>query len=84
MILEASTLKNADRLLKLKIDVRDKFNSDQEFMNWYNNRLHGAIKLELAETPNEAFIRKLRPEGPTLAYSSRILRLYEAKRREHQ
>ncbi len=84
MILEASTLKNADRLLKLKIDVRDKFNSDQEFMNWYNNRLHGAIKLEWAETPNEAFIRKLRPEEPTLAYSSRILRLYEAKRREHQ
>ena len=40
--------------------------------------------LEWAEIPNEAFIRKLRPEGPTLAYSSRILRLYEAKMREHQ
>lgn len=41
---------------------RSKFESDQEFMHWYNNRLHGALKLEWAETPNEAFMRKMRPE----------------------
>lgn len=41
---------------------RDKFNSDAGFMAWYNNRLHGALKLEWAETPDEAFIRKMRPE----------------------
>lgn len=41
---------------------RDKFRSDAKFMTWYNNRLHGALKLEWAETPNEAFIRKMRPE----------------------
>ncbi len=39
-----------------------KFESDLEFMDWYNDRLHGALRLEWAETPNEAFIRKLRPE----------------------
>jgi len=42
---------------------RDKFESDTQFMNWYNDRLHGALKLEWAETPDEAFIRKLRPES---------------------
>ena len=31
-------------------------------MDWYSNRPHGAIDLENAETPNEAFTRKLRPE----------------------
>ena len=31
-------------------------------MDWYNNRLHGALDLENAETPNEAFIRKIRQE----------------------
>jgi transposase InsO family protein len=42
---------------------RDKFKSSEEFMAWYNNRLHGALDLENAETPNEAFLRKLRPEA---------------------
>ncbi len=62
---------------------RDKFESDLEFVDWYNDRLHGALKLEWAETPNEAFIRKLR-QRYTWACSSRMLRLYEAKRREQQ
>lgn len=42
---------------------RNKFNSAEEFMEWYNDRLHGALNLEWAETPNQAFIRKLRPES---------------------
>ncbi|MFQ5621628.1 MAG: hypothetical protein ACE5FT_07375 [Candidatus Nanoarchaeia archaeon] len=41
---------------------RDRFDSPQEFAKWYNNRLHGALWLEMGETPNEAFQRKLRPE----------------------
>lgn len=35
----------------------------QEWINWYNNRLHGALKLEWGETPQEAFQRKMRPES---------------------
>jgi hypothetical protein len=31
-------------------------------MKWYNNRIHGALNLEIGETPQEAFIRKLRRE----------------------
>lgn len=38
------------------------FPSLQAWINWYNNRLHGALNLEWAERPNEAFQRKLRPE----------------------
>lgn len=42
---------------------RWRFSSLQEWINWYNHRLHGALKLEWAETPIEAFQRKLRPES---------------------
>ena len=35
------------------------FRSLSEFLSWYNNRIHGALKLEWGETPNEAFIIKL-------------------------
>jgi putative transposase len=41
---------------------RHRFNSAEEFMNWYNNRMHGSLNVSKAETPNEAFIRKMRPE----------------------
>jgi putative transposase len=41
---------------------RERFGSAEEFAGWYNNRLHGSLWLEYAETPNEAFMRKLRPE----------------------
>ena len=41
---------------------RHRFNSAEEFMSWYNNRLHGSLDLENAETPNEAFMRKMRSE----------------------
>lgn len=42
---------------------RHRFNSAEEFMKWYNNRLHGSLDLENAETPNEAFLRKMQPES---------------------
>ena len=41
---------------------RWRFSNLQEWIKWYNNRLHGALTLEWAETPIEAFQRKLRPE----------------------
>jgi len=42
---------------------RWRFKTLKAWIDWYNNRLHGALKLEWAETPNEAFIRKRRPEA---------------------
>ena len=42
---------------------RWRFNTLKEYINWYNNRLHGALDLERAETPKQAFIRKLPPES---------------------
>ena len=41
---------------------RWRFSNLQAWIDWYNNRLHGALKLAWAETPTEAFQRKLRPE----------------------
>ncbi len=41
---------------------RWKFKSLKEWIKWYNNRMHGALNIEWAETPNQAFIRKRRPE----------------------
>ena len=42
---------------------RWRFKTLTEWVDWYNNRLHGALKLEWGETPNEAFIRKRQPES---------------------
>jgi putative transposase len=42
---------------------RWRFKTLKEWIDWHNNRLHGALKLEWGETPNEAFIRKRRPES---------------------
>ncbi|TSC71306.1 MAG: transposase integrase [Parcubacteria group bacterium Gr01-1014_48] len=39
------------------------FSNIQEWINWYNNLLHGALKLEWAETPSEAFQRKMPAES---------------------
>jgi len=33
-----------------------------KMITWYNDRPHGALNLRRAETPNEAFIRKMHPE----------------------
>ncbi|MGZ5191257.1 MAG: hypothetical protein ACXWCZ_09580, partial [Flavisolibacter sp.] len=38
-------------------------NSSNEFKDWYDNRIHGYLELEWGEIPNEAFIRKMRPES---------------------
>jgi putative transposase len=38
---------------------RHRFNSLQEWIDWYNNRLTTALDIEFYETPNTAFIRKL-------------------------
>lgn len=42
---------------------RWRFKTLKEWIDWYNNRLHGALNLEWGETPHEAFIRKRRPES---------------------
>ena len=40
---------------------RHRFSTTDEFKNWYNNRLHGALRLDWGETPKEAFMRKMKP-----------------------
>jgi len=42
---------------------RWRFKTLKAWIEWYNNRLHGALDLQNAETPSEAFIRKLQPES---------------------
>ncbi len=41
---------------------RGRFNSISELLDWYNNRPHGSLNLRFAESPNQAFIRKLPQE----------------------
>ncbi len=41
---------------------RERFENIQGLIEWYNNRPHGALNLRKAETPNKAFIRKMKPE----------------------
>jgi hypothetical protein len=48
------------------------------FAKWHNDRIHGALDLECGETPNEAFIRKIRGEnllGMFLDRTSRAVKL---------
>ena len=40
---------------------RWRFESIDDFINWYNRRLHGALWLEIGETPEEAIMRKNQP-----------------------
>jgi len=42
---------------------RFRFNTIEEFASWYNNRMHGALLMDIGETPNEAVVRKLPPEA---------------------
>ncbi len=54
---------------------RWKFNNIDEFVNWYNRRIHGTLWLEIGENPEEAFIRKAPPEsllGLFLSLSEKI------------
>jgi putative transposase len=41
---------------------RGRFDSFDELISWYNGRMHGSLNMRYAETPNQAFIRKLPPE----------------------
>lgn len=41
---------------------RGRFDSLDKMVTWYNNRPHGSLNLRRAETPNDAFIRKMHPE----------------------
>jgi putative transposase len=52
-----------ERLVQEYRKHRGKFGSAEEFRIWYNNRMHGSLKLEWAETPDQALARKLRPES---------------------
>ena len=42
---------------------RWRFKTLKEYMAWYNRRLHGGLNLDWAEKPEEAFVRKMRPES---------------------
>ena len=42
---------------------RFSFENMDEFISWYNHRIHGALWLEIGERPEEAFWRKLPPES---------------------
>jgi len=41
---------------------RGRYGSLFELLDWYNNRMHGSLNMHYAETPNQAFIRKLPSE----------------------
>lgn len=41
---------------------RSRYCSLAELLDWYNNRMHGSLNMHYAETPNQAFVRKLPPE----------------------
>ena len=40
-----------------------RFNSMDDFVRWYNSRIHDALWLEIGENPEKAFIRKAPPES---------------------
>ncbi len=51
-----------ERWFQEYIKHRKRFETPEEFKNRYNKRIHGALNLEIKETP-EAFIRRLGPES---------------------
>jgi putative transposase len=42
---------------------RWRFDTIYQFLDWYNDRIHGALWSEIGETPGEAVVRKLQPEA---------------------
>jgi len=42
---------------------RFRFDSIHEYADWYNRRIHGALWVEIGESPEEAFLRKLPQES---------------------
>jgi putative transposase len=52
-----------EKFFDLYKEHRHAFESDTEFMTWYNDiRPHRSLKFEILETPLQAFIRKKKPE----------------------
>jgi putative transposase len=41
---------------------RCRYCSMDELVDWYNNRMHGSLNMRFAETPNQAFVRKMPTE----------------------
>ena len=39
---------------------RNRVESAEQYKTWYNRRVHGALNLKIGETPQEAFIRRLK------------------------
>lgn len=52
---------------------RKRFNTFQDFVNWYNNRPHGSLNLRRAETPEQAFWHRL-PEEYFYNLTTKFLR----------
>jgi len=48
------------------------FQSFDEFVEWYNHRIHGSLNVEEAETPSEAVFRKLQPEAMIGLFERRL------------
>jgi transposase InsO family protein len=47
----------------LYIRHRDRFETLEALVEWYNEeKPHGALNLDIAETPSQAFVRKMRSE----------------------
>jgi putative transposase len=38
---------------------RGRYSSLTELVDWYNDTMHGSLNMHYAETPNEAFTRKM-------------------------
>jgi len=52
-----------EKLFSLYKMKRCHFQTKEEFVVWYNEiRLHKSLKFEVLETPEQAFVRKLRAE----------------------
>jgi transposase InsO family protein len=52
-----------EKLHDLYINHRGRFECLEAFVDWYNNeKPHGSLNLEIAETLGQVFIHKMRPE----------------------
>ena len=53
---------------------RHRFKTANEFIEWYNNRIHGGLNRREGITPNEAFQQKLQPESIIGMFYKNIVR----------
>jgi len=61
-LVEKQNLLNIFTIGSFGTACRGRFDSLDKMVTWYNNRPHGSLNLRRAETPNDAFIRKMHPE----------------------